>query len=250
MASGIYQITNTVNGKRYIGSAIDLSRRWLEHRSQLRRQVHHNPHLQAAWNKYTEAVFTFQVLLECDKTELIDYEQLCIDEESPAYNMCPTAGNCLGRPRSEETKAKLSKAHMGKKFSAESLAKRSATVKGHPGYMLGRKHSGSARQKISAALKGHVCSEETRKRISESNIELYEYKGVKKTQKEWAAELGLTPGSFKCRVTTHKGNPDKIFMPSKLNNTQRKSLNAPELASPSTPSVSQNSREGYCETTI
>lgn len=33
---------------------------------------------------------------------------------SPEYNMQPTAGSCLGRKHSEETKAKISAAHMGK----------------------------------------------------------------------------------------------------------------------------------------
>ena len=39
-------------------------------------------------------------------------------------------------------------------------------------------------------------------------------------QKEWAEELGLTPGSFKARLEVHKGNPDKIFM---YNNTTKNS---------------------------
>jgi group I intron endonuclease len=220
MASGIYQILNTTNGKRYIGSAVNLERRKLEHWSQLRRGVHHNPHLQAAWDKYGEATFTFDIFLTCEKHELIDYEQLCIDEETPGYNICLTAGNCLGRPMSDETKLKLSAAHMGKKFSAESIAKRSATVKGHPGYMLGKKQSAEAKQKITDSLKGRTCSAETRKRISEANIELYEYKGVKRSRKDWAAILGLTLGSFKARLYDHKGNPEKIFMP---NNTTKNS---------------------------
>lgn len=32
LPSGIYQIINTVNGKRYIGSAVNLGKRWINHR--------------------------------------------------------------------------------------------------------------------------------------------------------------------------------------------------------------------------
>lgn len=35
MKSGIYKITNLVNGKLYIGSAVKIQRRWIEHRAQL-----------------------------------------------------------------------------------------------------------------------------------------------------------------------------------------------------------------------
>jgi len=32
MISGIYKITNKVNGKVYIGQSVDIERRWKEHR--------------------------------------------------------------------------------------------------------------------------------------------------------------------------------------------------------------------------
>ena len=33
IASGIYSITNTVDGKVYIGSAVNLQQRWWDHRA-------------------------------------------------------------------------------------------------------------------------------------------------------------------------------------------------------------------------
>ena len=44
--SGIYEILNTVNGKRYIGSAVNLAKRWKEHRTGLNRKDHANQILQ------------------------------------------------------------------------------------------------------------------------------------------------------------------------------------------------------------
>jgi len=53
--SGVYQIRCKSNGKIYIGSAVNLRQRWDGHRRALRKQRHHNVHLQAAWNRYGEA---------------------------------------------------------------------------------------------------------------------------------------------------------------------------------------------------
>jgi group I intron endonuclease len=58
----IYQITNMVNGKYYIGSAESFERRVWQHRTDLKRNVHKNPHLQASWNKHGVDAFVFEVL--------------------------------------------------------------------------------------------------------------------------------------------------------------------------------------------
>ena len=58
--SGVYQIYNTVNGKRYIGSSIHIEQRFKEHLRNLRANKHVNAHLQSAWNKYGEHSFVFE----------------------------------------------------------------------------------------------------------------------------------------------------------------------------------------------
>jgi hypothetical protein len=60
----IYQITNMINGKYYIGSAESFARREWQHKNDLSRGVHKNPKLQAAWNKYGESAFVFEILEE------------------------------------------------------------------------------------------------------------------------------------------------------------------------------------------
>jgi group I intron endonuclease len=49
---GIYQITNIVNNKFYIGSAVSVKNRWQRHIKALRNNEHYNSRLQNAWNKY------------------------------------------------------------------------------------------------------------------------------------------------------------------------------------------------------
>lgn len=45
---GIYMIFNTINGKRYVGSSLDIYGRLHDHISNLNSQTAHNKHLQAA----------------------------------------------------------------------------------------------------------------------------------------------------------------------------------------------------------
>lgn len=66
--SGIYQIYNPINNKRYIGSSINVERRLKEHLRNLEKNRHCNDHLQSAYNKYKD-VLQFQFLEECEPIE-------------------------------------------------------------------------------------------------------------------------------------------------------------------------------------
>lgn len=50
--SGIYEIINRLNGKRYIGSAKEFKERWRNHVSSLKSDKHQNKHLQNSFNKF------------------------------------------------------------------------------------------------------------------------------------------------------------------------------------------------------
>ncbi len=58
---GVYKITNTVNGKFYIGASNNIAKRWRSHKRDLNKQTHHNKYLQRAWNKHSELAFIFEV---------------------------------------------------------------------------------------------------------------------------------------------------------------------------------------------
>ncbi len=73
--SGIYQIVNLTNNKKYIGSAVNLRKRWKSHRSALRKNKHVNNHLQSTFNKFGFKNFVFEVL------EFIDYSNNLIVRE-------------------------------------------------------------------------------------------------------------------------------------------------------------------------
>ena len=85
---GIYIIINTKNGKRYVGSSINIRKRLWEHRANLRHNHHDNQHLQNAWNKYGEQSFEYSVLEVCSQEERFSREQFYVNTLHPEYNIC------------------------------------------------------------------------------------------------------------------------------------------------------------------
>lgn len=121
--SGIYQITNTVSKKRYIGSAVNIQKRWNGHKSKLRNGNHDNSYIQKSWNKHNECNFKFEVLATCPKEYLIKMEQWFIDKLNPEYNICKVAGSPLGYRHTESSIKKMSAAVIGRKLSEETKQK-------------------------------------------------------------------------------------------------------------------------------
>lgn len=151
MKSGVYEIRNIRTGDCYIGSSVNLDRRWKLHKQEFRRAQHHNRHLQSAWDKYGADAFVFTVLLLCPPSDLLLREQELLDSMSPEYNICQTAGSCLGRVPSDEHRAALSRARIGRivaPFTKEHIANLSAALKG-------RNLSEVQKHKISVANRGH-----------------------------------------------------------------------------------------------
>lgn len=96
MTCGIYEILNTANGKRYIGSSVNVELRTIHHRSCLKNNKHHSYHLQAAWKAYGEGSFDFNILLVCGKWDLKFYEQALMEryksyDREYGYNISPNA---------------------------------------------------------------------------------------------------------------------------------------------------------------
>ena len=177
MTSGVYQITNQVNGHRYIGSSMNLGGRWPDHLSALRCGHHRNQHLQRAFDKYGEEAFIFEIL-ECVETEgLIEREQYHLDTLNPEYNILPTAGSPLGHYCSLETRRRLSMSlsgerhpNYGKHRSQETRRKLSEANSGEQNPNYGKHHSAEAKQKISEALTGRHLSEEHRRKLSVARL--------------------------------------------------------------------------------
>lgn len=187
---GIYRITCTVNEKIYIGSAINLRKRWREHCKHLNQNTHHNPKLQSAWNKHGSSSFVFEVIeLVLLPDLLIAREQHWFDTLQPfgdnGFNIAIIAGSPygikrtlqtreklrivnLGSKRSKEARRNMAKAQEGRKhkretiekirlsrigktWNAEDKAKASIKHTGKPGTFSGRNHSPEAIEKMNKA---------------------------------------------------------------------------------------------------
>ncbi len=131
---GCYSITNTVNGKVYIGCSNRMYDRWNNHRQDLRNNRAHNPHLQNAWNKYGETAFEFKPIIFCEKEFLDDYEIKLIklyktQDKNVGYNAVPGGKRICGKDH-----------HMfGKKQTPEwlKMIKERMTGKNNPFYGVG-----------------------------------------------------------------------------------------------------------------
>lgn len=161
---GIYVVTNSINGKQYVGQSRNVRRRFWDHRC-----VSHetSPKLKEELIKFGKECFTYKLLEECQEDELDVKEVYWIKKLNPQYNTynggkkgfkvsedvkqrLRAAGkaqwdkmsdeqkrkviqNNLKGPRvghevSPETREKLRKANLGKKYSQESKDKRRATM--------------------------------------------------------------------------------------------------------------------------
>lgn len=155
--SGVYVITNIVNGKRYIGSSANISHREKTHFNFLHKGNHHNAHLQSSYNMYGKENFNFQILEYCNTSVLIEREQFYIDTLCPEYNKRLTADSNLGLKRSEESRKKMSDAKIG--FIP---------------WNKGGHHTEEANKKNSESHKGKIKSEETRRKLSEAGKKRYQ----------------------------------------------------------------------------
>lgn len=147
---GIYKIVNKTSNKIYVGSSVDVKRRWSQHISQLRSGKHQNQHLQFSWNKYGEDSFDFVIVEECplDMDFIIEREQFWVDSLKSydgvfGYNVCECVKNpMVGRSHSAATRKKISNINAGRVHSLETRAKVSERTSGENNPMFGRYRGG------------------------------------------------------------------------------------------------------------
>jgi group I intron endonuclease len=171
--SGIYKIESKLEPDRcYIGSAINIGRRWNTHLRDLKNGVHHSIKLQRHCDKYGRGDLMFSIINECDKSKLLKTEQTYIDLLIPYFNNCMTAGSQLGAKRSDEFRERLREVNTGKKHSEETKKKMSNSRMGRISGMKGKHLTPEHKKKLSITRIGkitHEWADESRKKASESH---------------------------------------------------------------------------------
>lgn len=158
---GIYSINNCLNGKRYVGQAINIVRRWNRHKTCNDKGV-------SAIHLALKAVgienFTFEVLEECSRELLNERECFWIKQLNTVapngYNL--NSGGKHPLFISDETRKKQSIAQRGKVQSQETIEKRRKST-------TGLKRTTETKTKMSLAQKGKTLTTEHRKNLSNAH---------------------------------------------------------------------------------
>lgn len=148
----IYIITNTINGKVYIGQSKNPKRRWNEHK-----RPKTNSLVATAIKEFGVENFKMEILLDnLASDEVDDFETFLIaeyDSINLGYNICKEGGStrgCTGRKFTEEHKRKIAEAHKGFKHSEETKQRISKLKKGR----TGTPHTEEHKHYISEVMRG------------------------------------------------------------------------------------------------
>lgn len=190
----VYQIRNVISKKFYIGSSQNVYERWRKHRNKLRANKHHNPKLQASWNKHKEEAFVFEILATFESIE-----DMCACEDGLLQTHAGDPLCCnISLWQDAPMRGRTGESHpnYGKKLTDDvkqviAEATRRQWEVADP--RTGQKHSKETRKKISAKIQQAVAegrggtfipSEETRKKMSEALKGNQCAKGYKRTDAE------------------------------------------------------------------
>jgi group I intron endonuclease len=183
---GIYKITS--KSKRvYIGQSIDIEKRFKSYKYKI---PFDQPRLRNSFLKYGFDNHKFEILCECEVSELNDkeryYQDLYNATSKNGLNCSLTTSSDRNGKASQETRLKMSITRTGMKQSKETCLKKSNRMKGKNNPMFGRNgdknsfygktHSKETLDKISRIhlnnqyCKGRKVSNETKKKMSFSSL--------------------------------------------------------------------------------
>lgn len=144
----IYKILNIKTNQFYIGSSINFHKRKLEHKNDLKKNIHHSTYMQRSYNKYGKNNFIFEILANCPEEYLKKLEQWFVDTLKPKYNIAKDVIRPqIGKKLSKERKLQISKLHFNNTYNLGRVAKEETRNKMSK-TRLGKKLSDNAKLKL------------------------------------------------------------------------------------------------------
>lgn len=116
---GIYLIWNKISNKEYVGSSKNLYDRIHGHIHLLKRNAHHNKHLQSSFNKYGMDNFEYKILEFCNEEIRFEVEQKWISQLKPKYNKSENVIANFGQSPTIEVRDKIANTLKAKHKSGE-----------------------------------------------------------------------------------------------------------------------------------
>lgn len=163
----IYETTNLINGKKYIG----------QHKCKNfdEKYIGSGTYLHHAINKYGRENFECKMIEECDSREQLNEREIywinfynAVNSDC-FYNIVDGGGGISGYKHSDDTKIKISKSHIGKKYSNETRKRMSNAQKlyfsTHDIYNKGVPMSDTQKLKLSNSLKEKYKDEDYKLRV-------------------------------------------------------------------------------------
>lgn len=138
----IYKILNSIDDRVYIGSTVNLNKRWSEHKRDLSKNRHQNIHLQNFVNKYGLNALIFEILEETNNSNLLVREQYHMDNTINKFNIALNSSAPM----------------LNKKHTAKALIKISNSSTGSNNSMYGKKRPQWLIDKLTLCNLGRVKS--------------------------------------------------------------------------------------------
>jgi len=184
---GIYKITSP-SKKVYIGQSVDIAKRWQTYRVSLGKgQIS----LYRSFLKYGINKHIFEILCQCDKSELNNLEKYYVDLFQTFHNkygLNIRDGGGANAKMAEETKIKISEKLKGRPAWNKGLKSAyPAWNKGHPAWNKGKTMPEEIQERLRTMNIGRKCSDITKQKMSIS------HKGNKNTLgKHWKQKTKKT----------------------------------------------------------
>lgn len=245
--TGIYKITNILDGKYYVGRTTEHEKRWKRHLNTLRSGKHPNTKFQNAWNYWGEQSFVFEVVECLDGRPSVElksredhYLTICQQDPNTNYNLnyrsdcgvlsddarekirtchrgsewCRKIGEAnRKRKLSEHTRQKISRSLTGKPSpkSAEHRRKISVALTGMKRPPMSLEH----RQRLSDVRRGTTRSPETRLKMRAAALRREENKRLAVQKREpAAAPASIIPATGSLRSPRsnlrNSNTPDRV----------------------------------------